>query len=124
MPRWTATKKSLDVLASARATRRVAVLGEMLELGDRSADLHADVGRAAASRVDLLFTVGGAPAQALAAAAVDAGMARDRVRHFASSDEAAGAVAAIVSRGDVVLVKGSRGVKTDRVVEHLKVGRG
>ena len=120
----TATKQSLDVLASARATRRVAVLGEMLELGDRSADLHADVGRAAAARVDLLFTVGGAPAQALAAAAVDAGMARDRVRHFASSDEAAGAVAAIVSRGDVVLVKGSRGVKTDRVVEHLKVGRG
>ena len=119
----TATKKSLEVLASARATRRVAVLGEMLELGDRSADLHADVGRAAASRVDLLFTVGGAPAQALAAAAVDAGMARERVRHFASSDDAAGAVAAIVARGDVVLVKGSRGVKTDRVVEHLKIGR-
>jgi UDP-N-acetylmuramoyl-tripeptide--D-alanyl-D-alanine ligase len=83
------------------------------------------VGRTAArSRVDLLFTVGGAPAAALADAAVAGGMAPDRVRHYATSDEAASAVAAVVTRGDVVLVKGSRGVKADRVVEHLKAGRG
>jgi len=50
-------------------------------------------------------------------------MPRDRVRHFATSDQAADAVAGIVRRGDVVLVKGSRGVKTDRVVDRLKVER-
>ena len=117
----TAMKRALEVLARADAVRRIAVLGEMLELGDRASDLHAEVGRSAAtSRVDLLFAVGGAPAAALADAAVGAGMSRDRVRHVATSELAADAVAAAVQRGDVVLVKGSRGVKTDRVVDRLK----
>jgi len=117
----TATMRALEVLARAEATRRVAVLGEMLELGDRAPELHAAVGRAtAASRVDLLFAVGGAPAGALADAAILAGMAANRVRHFATSDEASDAVASAVARGDVVLVKGSRGVRTDRIVDRLK----
>ena len=117
----TATKRALDVLASASGRRRVAVLGEMLELGDHSIALHEDVGRAAArARVGLLVTVGGAPAAALADAAVAAGLPRSAVRHFATSDEAADTVAAAVHAGDVVLVKGSRGVKTDRVVDRLK----
>jgi UDP-N-acetylmuramoyl-tripeptide--D-alanyl-D-alanine ligase len=121
----TATKRSLDVLAGAKAARRVAVLGEMLELGDRAADLHADVGRAAAAAgIDLLIAVGGAPAAALADAAVAAGMAADRVRQYGTSDQAAGALAAMIEPGDVVLVKGSRGVKTERVVERLKAERG
>ena len=120
----TAMKRALEVLARADASRRIAVLGEMLELGDRAPDLHAEVGRfVAVSRVDLLFAVGGAPAAALADAAVDAGMSRDRVRHVATSELAADAVAAGVQRGDVVLVKGSRGVKTDRVVDRLKAER-
>jgi UDP-N-acetylmuramoyl-tripeptide--D-alanyl-D-alanine ligase len=121
----TATKRALDVLASGQASRRLAVLGEMLELGDRAVDLHADVGRAAAKAgVDVLFAVGGAPAAALADAAIDAGMSRDNVQHFATSDQAADAAVALVKAGDLVLVKGSRGVKTDRVVERLKAGRG
>jgi len=120
----TAMKRALDVLASADASRRIAVLGEMLELGDRAADLHADVGRFVATRrVDVLFAVGAAAAAALAGAAVEAGMPHDRVRHLATSDAAAEAVGAVVRRGDVVLVKGSRGVKTDRVVDRLKAER-
>ena len=93
----------------------------MLELGDRSAELHQGIGRAAASAgVDVLFAVGGAPAKALADAAIAAGMPAASVRYFATSDEAAGAAATLVKTGDLVLVKGSRGVKTDRVVERLK----
>jgi UDP-N-acetylmuramyl pentapeptide synthase len=76
-------------------------------------------------RVELdLVAVGGPAAETLAAAAVDAGMASDRVRHYGSSDEAADAVAALIEPGDVVLVKGSRGVRTERVVERLKAERG
>jgi len=121
----TATRRALEVLASAEATRRIAVLGEMLELGDYATDLHEEVGRAAARvGIDHLIAVGGAPAEALAAAAVSAGMAAKSVRHFATSDEAALAVAAMVDEGDVVLVKGSRGVKTDRVIDRLKAERG
>ncbi len=118
----TATRQALDVLARERtALRRVAVLGEMLELGDRAIALHEAVGRSAArGGIDVLLTVGGGPAAALAMAAIDAGMPANAVRHFAASDEAAGAAADIVRPGDLVLVKGSRGVGTDRVVERLE----
>jgi UDP-N-acetylmuramoyl-tripeptide--D-alanyl-D-alanine ligase len=120
-----ATRQALDVLRrDSTATRRVAVLGEMLELGERATALHQEVGRAAAgSNVDILMAVGGGPAEALASAAVAAGMPAGSVRYFATSDEAAAAVTGLVRAGDLVLVKGSRGVRTDRVVERLKAER-
>jgi UDP-N-acetylmuramoyl-tripeptide--D-alanyl-D-alanine ligase len=117
----TATRRALEVLAAGGATRRIAVLGEMLELGDSAEALHQEVGRAAAkANLDVLLTVGGPPAAALSASAVAAGLGRDRARHFATSDEAAAAAVALIGPGDLVLVKGSRGVQTDRVVERLK----
>ena len=120
-----ATKKALGVLAGSQASRRIAVIGEMLELGERSSELHQGVGRAAVdARVDVLVSVGGAPAKALAEAAAAAGMAAVAVHYFATSDEAATAMAALVRAGDLVLVKGSRGVKTDRVVDRLRAEQG
>jgi UDP-N-acetylmuramoyl-tripeptide--D-alanyl-D-alanine ligase len=118
----TATRRALDVLAaSPQAARRIAVLGEMLELGTHAGRLHEEVGRAAAAaHVDRLIAVGGAPAAALAAAAVAAGMPRAGVSHCATSEGAADEVASIVRPGDLVLVKGSRGIRTDRVVDRLK----
>jgi UDP-N-acetylmuramoyl-tripeptide--D-alanyl-D-alanine ligase len=118
----TATKRALDVLGDqAGRWRRVAVLGEMLELGDAAVALHEDVGRAAAAaKVSVLIAVGGDAARALADAAVAAGMARATVQYVATSDEAADAAVTLVRRGDLVLVKGSRGVRTDRVVDRLK----
>jgi UDP-N-acetylmuramoyl-tripeptide--D-alanyl-D-alanine ligase len=117
----TALRRSLETLASERTRgRRVAVLGEMLELGDLSLAMHEDCGRvAAAAGLDLLVTVGGPPAQALGRTAVDAGMSAAAVHHAATSVEAADLVARLVTPGDVVLVKGSRGVKTDLVVDRL-----
>ena len=121
----TATKGALEVLAGSQASRRVAVVGEMLELGDQSQELHAMVGRAAArAGLDFLLAVGGKPAGALADAAVAAGMSASQVRHVATSDEAADAAAAFVRAGDLVLVKGSRGIRTDRVVDRLKTAWG
>ena len=120
----TAMRRALEVLAATSARRRIAVLGEMLELGDSAAGLHADVGRAVAvAAVDALFAVGGAAAEALASAAIAAGLDRGRVRLFADSTEAGAAVADFVQSGDVVLVKGSRGIKTDRVVDRLRAER-
>jgi UDP-N-acetylmuramoyl-tripeptide--D-alanyl-D-alanine ligase len=120
-----AMKQAIELLARTRAPRRVAVLGEMLELGDFAAGLHGDVGRAAAAAgIDLVIAIGGDAAAALADAAAAAGMTADRVRHYATSDEAAGAVAPLIAPGDVVLVKGSRGIRTERVVERLKAERG
>ena len=115
-----ALKRALDVLAHTWAARRIAVLGEMLELGDLSTQLHEECGRAAAdSGLLRLITVGGAPARALGAAAIAAGMPSNIVVHFDSSDEAAHALPSQLTSGDVVLVKGSRGTRTDLVVEQL-----
>jgi UDP-N-acetylmuramoyl-tripeptide--D-alanyl-D-alanine ligase len=93
----------------------------MLELGGHTSRLHENVGRQVARMgVDVLLTVGGTPALAMAEAAVAAGLAREYVRHFPDSEEAAEAAAALARPGDLVLVKGSRGIRTDRIVERLK----
>jgi UDP-N-acetylmuramoyl-tripeptide--D-alanyl-D-alanine ligase len=68
----------------------------------------------------MLVTVGGPPARALADAAVEAGMPANSVAWMASSAEAAAFTAARTRPGDLVLVKGSRGVRTDLVVDRLK----
>ena len=115
-----ALMRSLEVVAHAWAARRIAVLGEMLELGDLSIRLHEDCGReAAASKLARLVTVGGAAARAMGEAAVAAGMPRQSVQHFDTSSSAADAVASLVAAGDVVLVKGSRGTRTDVVADRL-----
>jgi UDP-N-acetylmuramoyl-tripeptide--D-alanyl-D-alanine ligase len=118
----TATRRAIDVLRTSRsAGRRVAVIGEMLELGDRAIALHEGVGRAiVAAGVDELVAIGGEPAKAMADAAVAARMNRTHVRYFATSDQAADAFEAYVHEGDLVLVKGSRGIRTDVVVDRLK----
>jgi UDP-N-acetylmuramoyl-tripeptide--D-alanyl-D-alanine ligase len=118
----TAMRGALAVLrASKPAGRRVAVLGEMLELGHHTTALHGAVGQAAAaSGVDQLVAVGGPPARALADAALATGLTPGQVHYFATSDEAADAFASYVREGDLVLVKGSRGIRTDTVVDRLK----
>jgi len=93
----------------------------MLELGEFSAALHRKSGeRAQQAGLDLMIAVGGAAAESLAAAAVAAGMAERCVWHVASKTEAAELALRHVRAGDLVLVKGSRGVGTDLVVERLK----
>ncbi len=117
----TALKRSLQTLASINAPRRVAVLGEMLELGDLSLPLHRECGQLVAqSGVGLLVTVGGPSAEALGEAAIAAGMSPGLVRHLPTSDEAAAEVALRVHDGDAILVKGSRGTRTDRVIDMLR----
>jgi UDP-N-acetylmuramoyl-tripeptide--D-alanyl-D-alanine ligase len=112
--------RSLEVVARSWGARRIAVIGEMLELGDLSESLHRECGRAAAaSRLSKLFTIGGDPARALGEAAIEAGMPRAAVTHFDNSTDAAAAIAAQLTSADVVLVKGSRGTRTDLVVERL-----
>lgn len=109
---------ALSALARAGG-RRVAVLGEMLELGPRSEEGHRAVGRAAASACDLLVAVGRG-AEILADEALLAGLEEDRVHRCPSADEAAELVAGMVRPGDVVLLKGSRAVGLERVARSLR----
>ena len=117
----TALRRALDVVAhESRCERKVAVLGEMLELGDHALALHRECGRAAAAAgLTALFAIGGAPARALADAAIDAGMSADSVTWFEQSADAVAPISAYVRRGDLVLVKGSRGTRTDIVADRL-----
>lgn len=102
--------------------RRVAVLGEMLELGERAEALHRACGAAAVEAgFTRIVTIGGAPAAALAAGALTAGLPSSAVTTWGTSAEAEPAVSALVQAGDLVLVKGSRGVGTDRIVDRLRV---
>jgi UDP-N-acetylmuramoyl-tripeptide--D-alanyl-D-alanine ligase len=113
--------RALDVVAhESRCERKVAVLGEMLELGDHAVALHEECGRAAAAAgLTALFAIGGAPARALADAAIGAGMSAEAVKYVEQSADALAPVAAYVRRGDLVLVKGSRGTRTDIVADRL-----
>src|SRR5205085_11532622 len=116
-----ALKRALDVIAKdTHAARKVAVLGEMLELGEHAVALHRESGRiAATSGLQLLFAVGGAPARELAEAAVAAGMPRAQVAYIDSSDAAASIATRAIRSGDLVLVKGSRGTRTDLVADRI-----
>ena len=120
----TALKQALDVVArETRAARKVAVLGEMLELGTSSARLHEDCGRSAAQAgLRLLFAIGGHPARLLANAAVSAGMPASAVTYVERSEAARDVVASALRSGDLVLVKGSRGTRTDLVVDRILAG--
>ena len=95
-------------------------VGEMLELGPASAELHREAGRAAAATGKLSWIVGvqGA-AEDFVQGAVEAGHPATQAKFFASSGEAGEFVANLMKRGDVLLVKGSRGVKMERIVETL-----
>jgi UDP-N-acetylmuramoyl-tripeptide--D-alanyl-D-alanine ligase len=106
-------RAAIDELVLTRAHRRVAVLGDMLELGDGAPALHREIGaHAAAAGVDLLVEVG--------RYAADLSAGYDGQVHVAA-DAAAGAelAAELVAPGDAVLVKGSRGIELERVVERL-----
>ena len=122
----TALHRALAVIAADRkASRKAAVLGEMLELGDHAMRLHEASGRAAAQAgLDRLVVVGGPAAAALASAAVQAGMSAGAVSHVPSSAEAASEIEEWLQSGDLVLVKGSRGIKTDVVVDRITAERG
>jgi UDP-N-acetylmuramoyl-tripeptide--D-alanyl-D-alanine ligase len=92
----------------------------MLELGEHSLELHRQCGRAAAQAgIDRLVAVGGDAAEALATAAVAAGMPREAVSWTASSGAASDLIVPWLAAGDLVLVKGSRGIRTDAVVDRI-----
>ncbi len=99
--------------------RRVAVLGDMLELGPYESRGHEMVGVRAAEVVDELVTVGEL-ARIIAQAAIDAGLSREAVVQFESVPEAIEYLKPRLSKEDIVLVKGSHGMRMDRIVAALE----
>jgi UDP-N-acetylmuramoyl-tripeptide--D-alanyl-D-alanine ligase len=110
--------ETLALIARARGGRAVAFLGDMKELGDHSAEAHRYVGEVAGTLgIDLIVTVGDAAEDTGRAAAERIGA--DNIRAFAYSEEAARIAPSLVIPGDVTLVKGSRAMQMERIVEAL-----
>ena len=103
--------------------RRIAVLGEMLELGEGAAAGHHAVGREAAATCAVLVTVGSGAA-GIAAGARAAGMDPGAIVEAADRPAARRALGDILQAGDVVLVKASRGAELDLLVDELRADRG
>ncbi len=98
--------------------RRIVIAGEMLELGPDGASLHRDVGREiAGSGIDLLWGVRGL-GEEIVAGAKEAGLSA--TKFFNSSDDVPEELIKVVREGDLILIKGSRGVATDRIVKALR----
>ena len=106
--------------ATPNYRRRIVAAGEMLELGESSADLHRECGHAAAKHKEIGWIIGvRGQATEFVRAAVEAGHPEDHAIYFESSEEAAAFLKKFVSPGDLLLLKGSRGVRMERVLEAI-----
>ncbi len=117
-------KAAVQLLAQTRCDRlKIAVLGDMLELGPGAVRMHIEVGEFVAHQgIDRLIACGPL-SRHLADGARQAGMERARVVEVADAEAAAAAVKATVKQGDAVLVKASRGMKLEQVVQALQGSR-
>ena len=110
------TKASLDVLATAD-TRKVAILGDMFELGENEKELHYGVGKHAAEKgIDLVICIGEL-SENTAKGASDAGSA---VKHFETKADFLVDAEMLLQKGDTILVKASHGMEFPEIVEQLK----
>ena len=114
---------ALRTLATSRGRRRLAVLGEMRELGTEAARAHRELGTtAAAANLDALFLLG-EHAEEVRAGADAAGMPADRIIVTHSHDDLAARLGAQCRPGDLVLLKGSRGAAMEEVLRRLETER-
>jgi UDP-N-acetylmuramoyl-tripeptide--D-alanyl-D-alanine ligase len=114
---------ALDALHDLDSSgRRIAVLGDMLELGPAGPELHQHIGTLAAARVDWLFTYGSL-AEEIARGAVESGFPQEKVFSATSHDELSASLLEILQSGDRVLVKGSRGMRMEKVIDALRIAR-
>ncbi|HVM73721.1 MAG TPA: UDP-N-acetylmuramoyl-tripeptide--D-alanyl-D-alanine ligase [Candidatus Paceibacterota bacterium] len=117
---------ALDTLRAVTTSgRKIAILGDMLELGKYANDAHKEVGTRAAACADMLITVG-FRARLMAEAALDAGMSDESVRSYeqGESDRAGLELEKELQHGDIVLVKGSQSIRMERAVLSLMAETG
>jgi UDP-N-acetylmuramoyl-tripeptide--D-alanyl-D-alanine ligase len=117
-----ALMKMIDVLSGIPSfVRRILVAGEMLELGKDSDAMHFECGTYAASRrLDMVIGIQGA-AREIVRAAWKSGMSDTRACFFDTADAAADFLGSALRKGDLVLVKGSRGVHTEKILQSLQL---
>lgn len=114
-----AVEHALKTLSSLHIDgKKIAVLGDMLELGKQSVEEHARIGALAAKSAHYLVCVG-KRAQTMAEAALDAGMPESCIFQEDTSVSARKLVESLIGKEDVILVKGSQGMRMERIVEEI-----
>jgi len=114
-----AARAMIDVLRDTPAGRRIAVLGEMLELGRWAEPLHRDVGRyAAVSGISVLVGIRGV-ARKMVDAAIEGGLQKDAAFFFEDPDSAGDFLRTFAREGDAILFKGSRGTEVERALRRF-----
>ena len=108
----------IDALKVFEGRRKIVVLGDMLEIGKYSPEAHTRVGKKAAEVADLIFAIGNR-AGFIAEGAINAGFDANKIFQFSTSDEARMSVQKEMQENDVILVKGSRSMKMEKIVEEI-----
>jgi len=114
-----ALNSALETLKGLRTkNRKIAVLGDMMELGRHTMEAHREAGVLASSTCDILVTVG-LRSRTLAESAIDAGLDEDSVLQFDNSVEAGKYLKGIIKEGDIILVKGSQSTRMEKIVKEI-----
>jgi len=116
-------QEALNTLRDLPAKRKMAILGDMLELGKHSLEAHEAIGRLASQIVEILVTVGPL-AKSIAQAARVNGLSEDKIFSFNTTNETCPLVQDLIKKGDLILVKGSRGIGLEKVVEKIELKNG
>lgn len=115
-----ALELALKGLSHLPAKRKIAVLGDMLELGEKEVQYHIQAGKQVAKwRWDILITIG-TLSQHMVEGALSLGMKKKQTYSFRNSEEAAEEIDLMLKEGDFILIKGSRGIKTEKIISKLK----
>lgn len=118
-----ALARTLELMSQADVRgRRIAVIGDMLELGEKELEYHHEAGKAVPRTIDFVIGVG-PRSRALLDGAREAGFGEDALRHFGDAEAAGAFLRAFIEEGDLVLLKGSRGVGLDKAVALLESQR-
>ncbi len=113
-------KASIEVLKDLGQGRKIAILGDMLELGDYSQKGHTEVGEVVAHKgIDILITVG-QESKFIGTGASSCGMDNRNIIHLESNKDVIEYLDTLIEQGDRILVKGSRGMKMEEIVEYLR----
>jgi UDP-N-acetylmuramyl pentapeptide synthase len=114
-----AVEQALETLASMKyAKRKIAVIGDMLELGRFSSEEHEKIGEVASRCADVLVTIG-VRSRKVAEGALNNGMDEANILQYEDSVSAGRELQNYLAPGDVVLVKASQGIRAERVVEEI-----
>lgn len=114
-----ATRESISTILKAPATRRILALGDMLELGELAPTAHRSLGQyIGRTGIDLLYACGQFGGE-IVDGAIEAGMQAERAYRCEDAGEIATSLKYILREGDILLVKGSRGTRMERVIEQM-----